>query len=64
VSGHLDPRGTQRAAEVAQAIPGARHEIIRDAGHTPHIEAPERFLDLVTTALATSDVAASPIPTS
>lgn len=60
VSGCLDPRGSDRAAEVAHAIPGARHEIIDEAGHTPHIEAPERFLHLVMSALATPVAASIP----
>ena len=53
ISGALDTRGTERAAEVARGIPGAVHSIIDDAGHTPHLETPERFTALVTSALAT-----------
>ncbi len=52
ISGALDRRGTERAIEVAAAIPGARHVIIEDAGHTPHVEAPGRFRDLVAGFLA------------
>jgi len=62
VSGRLDPTGSLRAAEVARGIPGAIHEIIDDAGHTPHLETPARFLQLVTITLATP--VARPIPTS
>ena len=31
----------------AQAIPGARFELVRDCGHYPHVEQPGRFADLV-----------------
>lgn len=34
-------------AEVAAAIPGARLEVVADAGHMPFWERPERFLPLV-----------------
>ena len=61
VSGWLDPAGTARAAEVASGIPGAIHETIDDAGHTPHLETPERFGDLVTSFLAAP--VTTPIPT-
>ncbi len=61
ISGRLDPRGAERAEEVARGIPAARHVIIEDAGHTPHLEVQERFLDLVLSALATPIV--TPIPT-
>ncbi len=53
ISGRLDPVGTERASEVAQGIPGAAHVIIDDAGHTPHLENPGRFIALVTAALST-----------
>jgi pimeloyl-ACP methyl ester carboxylesterase len=44
-----------------QAIPGSRLEIIEGAGHFPHVEAPERFLEVLidfleTTAPANVDV--------
>jgi 2-succinyl-6-hydroxy-2,4-cyclohexadiene-1-carboxylate synthase len=53
ISGRLDPHGAERAAAVAAGIPGAIHESIEDAGHTPHLEQPGRFRDLVTSFLAT-----------
>jgi 2-succinyl-6-hydroxy-2,4-cyclohexadiene-1-carboxylate synthase len=61
VSGRLDARGMERAAEVAAGIPGSTHAVIDDAGHTPHLERPERFRDVVTSFLATP--LATPIPT-
>jgi len=38
VSGDLDPVGTDRAIEVAAAIPGAQHIRLPHVGHTPHVE--------------------------
>jgi pimeloyl-ACP methyl ester carboxylesterase len=43
------PRGCAEA--YAQAIPGARLEIIEGAGHRPEIEAPGRFVELVSALL-------------
>ena len=45
-----------------QAIPGSRLEIIEGSGHFPHVEAPERFLEVLidfleTTTAANVDVA-------
>ena len=60
ISGRLDPKGTERAVEVAGGIPGAVHEIVPDAGHTPHLETPDRFLEIVTAFLATPVAAPSP----
>ncbi len=61
ISGALDPRGAARAREVAEGIPGAIGVSIQDSGHTPHLETPQRFGDLVTSFLAAST--ATPIPT-
>ncbi len=58
ISGRLDPGGAERAAEVAAAIPGATHVNVDGAGHTPHVETPERFRQLV------EDFLAVPIPRS
>jgi pimeloyl-ACP methyl ester carboxylesterase len=53
VSGASDrviaPRYNRRTAA---AIPGARHEVIPDCGHTPHEECPEALLELVRGFLA------------
>jgi len=44
VAGALDPAGLERARTVARGMPDARLEIISDAGHSPHLEAPDEFL--------------------
>jgi 2-succinyl-6-hydroxy-2,4-cyclohexadiene-1-carboxylate synthase len=43
IAGALDDRGRSRAEQVARGIPGARLEIIDNAGHTPHEEQPRAF---------------------
>jgi 2-succinyl-6-hydroxy-2,4-cyclohexadiene-1-carboxylate synthase len=43
IAGALDDRGRPRAQQVAHDIPGARLEIIDNAGHTPHEEQPLAF---------------------
>ena len=43
IAGALDDRGRSRAEQVARGIPGARLEIIDNAGHTPHEEQPAAF---------------------
>lgn len=47
LAGALDPPGLERARIVAEGIPGARLEIVEGAGHTPHLETPEAFDDVV-----------------
>jgi len=51
IAGALDPIGRARAEGVAAAIPGARLEIVADAGHAPHLETPTTFRNLVTAFL-------------
>jgi 2-succinyl-6-hydroxy-2,4-cyclohexadiene-1-carboxylate synthase len=51
IAGALDTVGRPRAEQVAAGIPGARLEIIEDAGHTPHDEQPEAFARLVSAFL-------------
>ena len=63
ISGRLDPRGTERAAEVAAGIPDAAHEIVADAGHAPHVESPDEFRALVLDFLATPVASATPSAT-
>jgi pimeloyl-ACP methyl ester carboxylesterase len=40
-----------------EAIPGSRLEIIKGSGHFPHVEAPERFLNVLTDFLNTTEPA-------
>ena len=54
IAGALDSTGRERAHTVADAIPGARLEIIEGAGHNPHLESAATFSRLVTDFLATS----------
>jgi 2-succinyl-6-hydroxy-2,4-cyclohexadiene-1-carboxylate synthase len=46
IAGALDDRGRPRAEQIARGIPGARLEIIDNAGHTPHEERPAAFRHL------------------
>ncbi len=48
IAGALDKAGRDRAESIATAIPHARLEIVRTAGHTPHLETPTIFRTLVT----------------
>ena len=47
IAGALDATGLERARLVVDGIPGARLEMVRDAGHTPHDEQPDTFRRLV-----------------
>jgi 2-succinyl-6-hydroxy-2,4-cyclohexadiene-1-carboxylate synthase len=51
IAGALDAIGRPRAERVARGIPGARLEIVQDAGHAPHLERPRVFRRLVTAFL-------------
>ena len=46
IAGALDPIGLARAEMVAAGVPGARLEVVPDAGHMPHLESPARFRSL------------------
>jgi 2-succinyl-6-hydroxy-2,4-cyclohexadiene-1-carboxylate synthase len=52
VTGALDARYCQVGREMAERIPGSRLEIVAGAGHTVHLEQPERFQHLVLDFLA------------
>jgi pimeloyl-ACP methyl ester carboxylesterase len=47
IAGIADPVGLDRARDIARRMPGARLEIVSDAGHAPHIERPEAFIELL-----------------
>jgi 2-succinyl-6-hydroxy-2,4-cyclohexadiene-1-carboxylate synthase len=54
IAGALDAKYRAIAADMGAAIDGARVEIVPDAGHAVHLEAPERFHDLVSDFLRAS----------
>jgi pimeloyl-ACP methyl ester carboxylesterase len=43
-------------------LPHARLELVRDAGHMPFWEAPERFFSLVDAFLGTTALSPAPAP--
>lgn len=47
VSGRYDEVTPGAVAELHEALPGSRWELIEDASHMPHVETPELFLELV-----------------
>ena len=47
IAGALDPQGLERARTITRSLPDARCEVIRGAGHTPHLERPLEFTDVV-----------------
>ncbi|GEO26945.1 putative 2-succinyl-6-hydroxy-2,4-cyclohexadiene-1-carboxylate synthase [Alicyclobacillus acidoterrestris] len=52
VTGQLDVKFTQIASEMARQIADCETAMIARAGHTPHLEQPEAFLDVVVPFLA------------
>jgi 2-succinyl-6-hydroxy-2,4-cyclohexadiene-1-carboxylate synthase len=54
IVGSLDTRYVALGAEMAAALPAARLQIVPDAGHAVHLEAPEAFARLVLAHLAAS----------
>lgn len=44
ITGELDIRYTGIARHIQSLVPQTAHHIIRDAGHTPHLEQPDLFL--------------------
>jgi L-proline amide hydrolase len=55
ISGEHDEATPEVVRPLVQAIPEARWELIEDASHTPHLEQPERFMELVEEFLAAHD---------
>jgi L-proline amide hydrolase len=55
ISGEYDEATPTVVRPLAEAIPGARWDLIEGASHCSHLEQPERFLELVETFLATHD---------
>lgn len=55
VSGEHDEATPAVVRPLVQALPDVRWELLPDASHTPHLEQPERFLELVETFLAARD---------
>jgi 2-succinyl-6-hydroxy-2,4-cyclohexadiene-1-carboxylate synthase len=47
IAGALDPKYVALGRRLASAIPGARLEIVADAGHNVHLERPAAFAELV-----------------
>ncbi len=55
ISGEHDEATPTVVRPLVDALPDARGELIEGASHSTHLEAPERFLELVETFLATHD---------
>jgi 2-succinyl-6-hydroxy-2,4-cyclohexadiene-1-carboxylate synthase len=47
ISGELDIKYVALGAQMVALLPNARHIVVPDAGHTVHLEQPERFAELV-----------------
>lgn len=47
LAGELDEMGRARARDVTRSMPAARLQVITGAGHTPHLERPDDFIDAV-----------------
>jgi len=47
ISGEYDEATPTVVRPIAEAIPDVRWELVEDASHMPHVEAPERFMALV-----------------
>jgi L-proline amide hydrolase len=55
ISGEFDEATPDVVRPLVDALPDARWELLPDASHTPHLEQPQRFLDLVETFLTAHD---------
>ena len=51
VTGRLDTKFSEIAREMAGIVPRAQHLLIAEAGHTAHLERPERFVEVLRFAL-------------
>ena len=47
VTGELDAKFAAINREMADLIPGSRLSVVPDAGHTVHLERPQRYAELV-----------------
>jgi L-proline amide hydrolase len=55
ISGEFDEATPDVVRPLVDALPDARWELLAGASHTPHLEQPQRFLELVETFLAAHD---------
>ena len=55
ISGEHDEATPAVVRPLVEALPDARWELIEDASHMPHLERPERFLELVEAFLSDQD---------
>lgn len=55
VTGELDEKFTETNRRMQAVLPNARHCVISDAGHTPHLEHPATFSDCVVSFLNARD---------
>jgi L-proline amide hydrolase len=55
ISGEYDEATPAVVRPLVDALPDARWELIKDASHTPHLEQPEQFLNLVAAFLSEHD---------
>jgi 2-succinyl-6-hydroxy-2,4-cyclohexadiene-1-carboxylate synthase len=61
IVGELDPKFTQIAHQMREILPHAQLEIIPTAGHTPHLEAPAPFDQLILNFLRSKAIQPSAI---
>lgn len=53
LTGELDSKFTSLNKSIVKEFPSARHKVIKNAGHPPHIEEPARFINAVNEFLKT-----------
>jgi L-proline amide hydrolase len=58
VSGGYDEVRPEVVADVHERVPGSRWELFEESSHTPHLEEPERFLEVVSGFLADAEAEA------